>query len=219
MYYIDLLVKEYTGNVNSSRYYPVRFWVLTFFLVLCVTTCAAFVGFGADFLGVNWSASINFWGAVISGVIIIILVIPIYWMVRKTKTPQTDIEARREKIEKFLKRHELEGMDIEQMQELIKCIEDRADELQLFKPIYSKIKGLFVVYIVPIGAYTVRAIAQGLDMYKLVLGSIWCIFFLAAIFAVGYVLVKLIQEIFDKPMQQYHVMAQDLRVYCALNGK
>lgn len=225
--YIDLLVKEYTADIASSQEYPAYFRILTFVCCFSVAVCVTFIGFWADFLHLNWSVTVMAVIAIGSGILAVALMVAIGIIIKTKKIEENTeiskeeeaVKDRKEKIEKFLKRHKLECMDAEQMQELIKCIEERENELQFFKPMYSKIKGLFVAYIIPIGIYTVTSISQGLDTSKLVLGSIWLIFILAVLFVVVYFIVKLAKEIWDKPMRRYRVMAQDLRVYCALNGK
>ena len=146
----------------------------------------------------------------------ILVIIIIYLLTRNTDTLQTKFSDRKGGIETFLNDHGLGGMNVEQMQELIKCIEDRANELQFFNPMYFNIKGLFTVCIIPIAGYTVNSIAQGLDTYKLVCGSLWLIFLLAVLFVMVHAILKLAEEVLNKQMRQYYAIASDLRVYCAL---
>ena len=214
---IDLFVKEYKAEMKS--YVP--FKALMFFCCLSVAVCIASIGIKFNFLSFDENAAANWWVwvAVISGVIAFILVIVIYLLTRNTEISQTNLKHKRKEIKTFLKKRGLEGMNVEQMQELIKCIEDRANELQFFNPMYSKIKGLFAVCIIPIAGYTVNSIAQGLDTYKLVVGSLWLIFLLTVLFVVVHAVLKLVEEVLNKQMRQYYAIASDLRIYCALKSR
>lgn len=219
---IDLFIKEYKAKMKKAKMKnDVPFRVLLLLCSLSVAVFIASIGVHFDFLSFDENAAANLWVWVagISGAVTIILMIIAILLVHKTGTPQTDLKDKIEEIEKFLEDHELEGMDAEQMQKLIKCIEDQANKLKFFNPMYSKIKGLFAVCIIPIVGYTVNSIAQGLDTYKLVLGSLWLIFLLAVLFVMVHAILKLAEEVLNKQMRQYYAIASDLRVYCALKSR
>lgn len=133
-------------------------------------------------------------------------------------TPMTNIGKREEVLQTFFQDHNLDTKDNAEIQELIDCIETRANKLERGKSLFIKFEKFFSAYIMPIAISMISIIVKELGSADLIVGGIGLIVTLfvwyVAISAIG----KVLDEIFNKPTRQYHEMAQDIKLYNILRS-
>ena len=130
----------------------------------------------------------------------------------------TDIQAREEKLQTFFQNHNLDLKNDAKIQELIDCIETRANKLERGKSLFIKFEKFFSSYIIPIAISVISIIAKGLESADLIVGGISLIVTLFVWFVAMSAINKVWDEIFNRPTKQYHEMAQDIKLYNILRS-